>query len=324
MENKTNERTARRISVIFVVVIGCILCGMVACILALPYDSGVLMSTGLSGNNQYGGELATSNDYLFFARDGKIMRLDYNTNQTEAIYEGEADNLNPYDGWLYFVHEGTILRIGYYGGTPTRLGTHSNVKSMTVNGLWLYYLTDDGVIHKIRSDGEKQSDLTDGSIRYDGFESANRILLATDGKQIYRMKTDGTDCTVLVKGSNITRMLYTLDNLYYCDNGVVKEMKSVEAGQDDGTQYQELQADVFTYNVNSENRGVLYYVKGNELRAYLLESYEHEEAEDKLLTTAEDVTDLYSVDSDLYYHNSQGDLFMVRINDAECTVEPVK
>lgn len=321
MEQNHNEKAARKLSIVFVVFVVAITVGILGSIFLAPYDTGILIGSSLSGNNQYGGELTVTNDYLFYLQEGTIMRQQRGGEELEKVYEGNVSYLNPFDGWLYFLQDGKIMRTTYYGGLVTQLGTADNIQMMSVNGLWIYYLTEEGKLFKLRADGEQLFALTDGSVKFTTFEAANRIILATDGKDIYRMKMDGTGLTKYREGTNITRMLYTLDNLYYCDNGKVIQVKSVQAMQDDGTTYGGLDAEIFTYNINSENRGCLYYVKGDELRVRRLQTIKHPKEEDALLTKVTDIVDLYSVDGDLYFHNKAGNLFFVRINDAETTVE---
>ncbi len=324
MEINKNEKPARRLSIAFVVFVAVITVGILGAILVVPYDTGILIGSSLSGNNQYGGELTVTNDYMFYVQGNQIMRAQRGGDELISVYEGEVSYLNPFDGFLYFVQNGKIMRTTYYGELATQMGTATNVKMMSVNGMWIYYLTHDGDLFKLRSDGEQLFALTENNdVKFTAFEAANRIVLATDGKIIYRMRMDGTECTVLAKGSNITRMVYTLDNLYYCDNGEILQVKSVEAGQSDGTTYGGVTAQIFTYNVNSENRGCIYYWNNGELRVRKLQTIEHKTEEDLLLTKVNDITDLYSVDGDLYFHDKAGSLFFVRINEAETTVEPV-
>ena len=323
MKQNHNEKAARRLSIIFVAFVVAITVGILGSIFLAPYDTGILIGASLSGNNQYGGELTVTNDYLFYLQGNTVMRQQRGGEELEKVYEGDVSYLNPFDGWLYFLQDGKIMRTTYYGGLVTQLGQADNIQMMSVNGLWIYYLTDEGKLFKLRADGEQLFPLTDGSVKFTSFESANRIILATDGKDIYRMKMDGTELSKYKKGTNITRMLYTLDNLYYCDNGKVVQVKSVQAMQDDGCKFSELNAEIFTYNINAENRGCVYYVKGDELRVRKLQTIKHKEEEDVLLTKVTDIADLYSVDGDLYYHDTKGNLFFVRINDAETTVEPL-
>ena len=318
------EKAARRLSIIFVTFVVLITLGILGTILVAPYDSGITMGSSLSGNNQYGGALTVTNDYMFYVQENKIMRAQRAGDELISVYEGDVSYLNPFDGFLYFVENGKILRIGYYGGTPVQMGTAQNVTMMSVNGMWIYYLTQTGEIHKLRSDGKQHFQLTDGSIKFTAFEAANRIVVATDGTNIYRMRMDGTECALLCKGTNITRMLYTLNNLYYCDNGEILQVKSVEAHQDDGTTYQGVTANIFTYNTNSEKRGCIYYWNNGELRVRKLQTIEHKEEEDLLITDQiTDLVDLYSVDGDLYYHTAAGDLYFAKINDAGCEIKPV-
>ncbi len=314
---------ARTLSLVFVVIVAVIVIGMVVGILSTPYDSGVLVGASLSGNNQYGGKLTASNDYLFYVQEGKVIQHNRESAQTKVIYEGNVTHLNPYDGWLYFVENGTIWRIAYYGGGKVQMGTADKVTFMSVNGLWIYYLQQDGRIGKMRTDGKEQRLITDGNIRFTAFESANRIIVATDGVKLYRMKTDGTACSVLSDGTRISRMIYTLDRLFYCDDGQVKQIKSVEAGQDDGTTYGGLTATVFTYDVDSENRGQIYYLKDGQLWVKKLQSPQrgHEKEEDYYLAHVPDAVDLYSVDSDVFYHNAEGKLHRVYISRSEETYQ---
>ncbi len=321
MEINQNEKPARKLAIVFVAFVLAVTVGVLGAIVLSPYDTGILSGASLSGNNQYGGELTVTNDYLFYLQKGAIMRQQRGGEELETVYQGNVSYLNPFDGWLYFLQNGCIYRTTYYGGMVTQMGTAQNVKSMSVNGLWIYYLTQNGELFKMRTDGEQLFQLSNGSVKFTAFEAANRIILATDGKNIYRMKMDGTACSVLREGKNITRMLYTLDNLFYCDNGEVLQVKSVEANQNDGTTYGGITADIFTYNINAENRGCVYYVKGEELRVRKLQSIQHAQEEDVFLTKVPDITDLYSVDGDLYYHDKAGNLFFVRINEAETTVE---
>ncbi len=316
---QNNQKKATLLSVVFISLMVLIVAGMLLAIALTPYDSGILAGASLSGNNQYGGTLAYSNDYVFYVVGEQIMRHAPEEQQTQSIYTGtgKLSHLNPFDGWLYFVENGTIKRIAYYGDQPTVIGSAQNVTAMSVNGLWIYYCDTDGILHKIRTDGEKYARLTDGSIPFTTFESANRIILATDGKNIYRMKTDGADCKVLVEGIDISFMLYTLDNLYYADNGVVKQLKSVEARQDDGTSYTEIAVDLFNYNTDSEHRGQLFYLKDGQLKVRKLQTIQHAKEEERPLCTLTDVQDLYAVGGDIYYHDKAGQLYLVRINDSE-------
>jgi hypothetical protein len=325
MDTKQKELRARTISLAFVISIGLILAAILLVVFATPYDSGVLSGASLSGNNQYGGLVTASRDYLFYVQDDCIMRSSLVEEEpAQKIYDGNATCLNPYDGWLYFLQEGKIMRIAYYGGGSMQIGTVDNVKQMSVNGLWIYFLDENGRLGKVRSDGEAQRLFSDESVAFTAFESANRIVLATDGKDIYSMKTDGSQLQRLVEGKAISRMIYTLDSLYYCDEGQIKEIRSVEAGRDDGTSYGGVSAEIFNYNTDSRGRGQIFYVANGQLRVRKLESVENETEEDVLLCKAQGLVDLYSIGSDLYYHNTKGQLFQVRINDAECTVEPVK
>ena len=316
---QNNHNKALKLSVIFVVLIAVIIGGMLLIIGTAPYDSGILAGATLSGNNQYGGTLAHTNDYMFYVVNHQILQYDEEAEQTKVIYNGNASisHLNPFDGWLYFVEQGNIYRIAYYGGAKEPFVETGSVKMMSVNGLWIYYCDQNGIISKIRTDQKGQKSLTDGTVKFTAFEAANRIILATDGKNIYRMKTDGTDCNVLVKGSNISFMLYTLDDLYYADNGTVKRIKSVEAKQNDGTVFTEVAADLFNYNIDSENRGQLFFMKDGQLTVRKLQTIKHKKDEERALATLTDVTDLYSVGTDIYYHNKAGQLYLVRINDSE-------
>ncbi len=322
-KQQRNYTKARRISLVFVVIIGAILIAMLYGILSTPYDSGLLIGTALSGNNQYGGKVVASNDYLFYVHEGKVIQQSKDSGDKKIIYEGDVSYLNPYDGWLYFVEEGAIWRIAYYGGQKVQIGTADKVSLMSVNGLWVYYLQQDGTIGKVRSDGQEQRAITDGSIAFTAFESANRILLATDGKNIYQMKTDGADCKVLVKGSNITRMLYTLDNLFYCDNGQIKLIKSVEAGQDDGTTFDGVSAEIFTYDVDHNGRDQLIYVKDGQLKVRKLRTIIHPDEEEYILAHVSDIADLYYINDsrnpnmDLYYHDTAGKLYHMYISEVE-------
>lgn len=324
MEINKNEKPARRLAICFVIFVAVVIVGILGTILAVPYDTGILIGSSLSGNNQYGGELTVTNDYMFYVQEGTVVRTQRGGEETLTVYQGEVSYLNPFDGFLYFVQNGKIMRTTYNGTFPIQMGSADNVKMMSVNGSWIYYLTNTGDLFKLRTDGEKCFALTEkNDVKFTAFEAANRIVLATDGKNMYRMRMDGTECTVIAKGTNITRMVYTLDNLYYCDNGDVLQIKSVEAKQSDGTSYGGVKAPIFTYNVDSENRGCIYYWNNGELRVRKLQTIQHNKEEDMLLTKVQDLTDLYSVDGDLYFHDTAGSLFFVKVNQAGTTVEPV-
>lgn len=312
-----NYNKARGISLVFVAIVAIVIACMVVGILSQPYDSGILIGTSLSGNNQYGGTVTAGNDYLFYVQNGGIVQEERDGDGVKTIYEGDVSYLNPYDGWLYFVEDGAIWRIAYYGGGKTQMGNVQNVTMMSVNGLWIYYLQQDGNIGKLQTNGQGQRLITDGKVKFTAFESANRIVVATDGKAIYRMRTDGTDLQTVAQGENITRMLYTLDNLVYCDNGQIHMIKSVEAGQDDGVKFDGLQAEVFTYDVDSENRGQIFYMKDDQLWVKKLRTPQkgHEEEKDIFLANAKHVTDLYSVASDVFYHTTSGELVRVYVSE---------
>ncbi len=317
-----NEASARRISYAFLAVAAVIIAALLFGILAEPYDSGVLSGSNLSGNNQYGGTLCATNDYLFFVTGGALVREERATGKREEVMQGDLRCLNPYDGWLYYLCDGGIYRVGYFGGQPLALGPERGVTSMSVNGLWLYYLQN-GSLYKVRTDGRHRSRLTGDNVTVTAFEAANRLVVYTDGRTLYRMRTDGSDVAVLAEGGSISRMLYTLDDVFYCDGGEVKRLASVEAGRREAAEFSPLAATVFTYDVNARGRGQLYYLKGDELWLRQLRSVEDAAEEERLLLRGVQAVDLYSAAGRLFYHTGQGELFEVTVGSKEATVTPV-
>ena len=242
------QKPARLPALVFVALVALIGLGMLWAIVSTPYDSGVLAGAALSGNNQYGGAVTATNDYLFYVADGGIQRVDRGTGERQTVYTGPASYLNAYDGWLYFV---------------------------------------------------------------------------ADGRNLYRMKTDGADRQVLAKGP-VERMLYTLDDVYYAAGGAVNRLQSVEAGRPDGTSFSPLQADLFTFTTTQKGRGMVYYYANGALRLRLLQSVEDPLEEESEVLAMERPLDLYVIGTDVLFHTADGTLMQVDTTASHPAARPME
>ena len=317
------QKPARLPALVFVALVALIGLGMLWAIVSTPYDSGVLAGAALSGNNQYGGAVTATNDYLFYVADGGIQRVDRGTGERQTVYTGPASYLNAYDGWLYFVADGRIVRMAYYGGLGSFVGACDSVSMLSVNGLWLYYTDGAGALYKVRADGRQTTCLTGPDVTVKAFEAANRIVVFTDGKTLYRMKTDGADRQVLAEGP-VERMLYTLDDVYYAAGGAVNRLQSVEAGRPDGTSFSPLQADLFTFTTTQKGRGMVYYYANGALRLRLLQSGEDPLEEESTVLAVDRPRDLYVIGTDLLFHTADGTLMRVDTTVSHPSAQPME
>lgn len=310
-------------AIVFSAIVILVCGGIIAAMLLLPYDPGTLSPASLSSNLNYGGTVSYTDDYIFLRdSDGNLGRITIEDGSFEVIYTGDVHYINPLDGWVYFVDGGRIMRTAYYGMLDEQIAEVSDCAAMSVNGSWIYYTDTAGRLFKIRNDGKKQSKLSADSARITSFTADNRVVVYQDDEGLHKISTDGKDRQTLAAGE-IGHFCYTLDDIYYEASGVIQKIPSVVSGVDVGLAYTPVQGKIFCYNTNASGRSQIFYWDGETLHRTLLESESERSEEDEVLCTVSDMTDLYSIDGSLYFHDSQNRLFCVTVNGSDSSVKEV-
>ncbi len=307
----------------FIAVLILIFGGIVGVMFKIPYDSGTLAPANLSGNLNYGGDVCATDDYVFVrTADGNLGRILNEDKSFSVIYEGDVSYLNALDGWIYFIDGGKIMRTAFYGTISEQVCAAENVEAMSLNGSWIYYKTSEGALNKIRTDGQKYSNLvSEGVIDY---TSDNRIVVYSTDSGLFKISSDGKNLTTLVSGK-IGHFCYTLDDLYYEKDGIIHKIPSVVSGMDVGLEYTDTEGKIFFYNTSSENRGQLVYINNSGMLCRkLLQSERSRAEENETLCELPDAVDLYSVNGEIYYHDSMDKLYNIVINGSDTKPVEVK
>lgn len=178
---------------------------VVSCFPAAPAAAaaGTKVKEGNSENNLVnGGKAVKSGNWIYFSNRGTIYKIYKDGTKKTKIYERKNVtgfyNLNVYDGYLYCIlddYGGTdacscqMMKITLDGKKVKRLG---KAHSLYVRNGWIYYLN-------VKTQAEN-----------------NMIFDQVTG--IYKMKTDGTKKTCLVKDSNIRQCITDGRYIFYNQN----------------------------------------------------------------------------------------------------------
>ncbi len=309
MSMDTNKK-AKITALTFIAIIVLLIAGIIIPVFVLPYDSGILSSANLMGNLNFGGKIAETTDYIFKVEGNKIIRTDKSTMENPlTIYEsktGKPEFLNPFDGWVWFIDNGKIFRIAYYGQVMQEFTTPNGASKMSVNGSWIYFVDSaDNKVYKIRDNGKNFKPVTGMAVK--SYACDNRKILFLDlQNNLHVADTDGSDDKIL--DTNVSLFTYTLDELFYIKNGEILHVPSLVAGYDAGLTYTSVKADVFNYTTNkADGRGRLFFVKDNTLFVKQLATENNNmEQVATLDNKAGKVDTIYCVDGMIYYGTKDG------------------
>ncbi len=304
MSMDTNKK-AKITAIAFITVIVLLVAGIIIPVFVLPYDSGILSSANLMGNLNFGGEIAETTDYIFKVEGNKIIRTDKNTMENPlTIYESKAGTptyLNPFDGWIWFIDNGSIYKLAYYGQVMQEFTTPNGASKMSVNGSWIYFVDSaDNKVYKIRDNGKNLKPVTNMAVK--SYACDNRKILFLDLKNnLHLANTDGSDDSIL--DTNVSLFTYTLDELFYLKNGEILHIPTLVAKYNAGLTYTPVKADVFNYTTNkTDGRGRLFFAKDDILYCKQLANENNNVEQTAILDeNAGKVDIIYCVNGKVYY-----------------------
>ena len=304
MSMDTNKK-AKITAIAFISIIVLLVAGIIVSVFVLPYDSGILSSANLAGNLNFSGQMCETTDYIFKVEDKKIVRYEKNTKADSlVIYEcenGEPTYLSPFDGWIWFIDNGNINRLAYYGQVMQKLITPNGATQMSVNGSWIYFVdAKDNKVYKIRDNGKNLKPVTNVPVL--SYSCDNRKILFLDlENNLHCANTDGSGDEVL--DTDVSLFTYTLDELYYLKNGEILHIPTLVANYDAGLTYTPVKADVFNFTTNkSDGRGRLFFAKDDVLYCKQLATENNNMEQTATLDEKAGKVDIiYCIDGKVYY-----------------------
>lgn len=326
------NKKAKITALAFILVTILIVAGIVIPVFVLPYDSGILSSANLMGNLNFEGQMCETTDYIFKVEGNKIIRTDKDTTEnTLTIYEsksGVPTCLNPFDGWIWFVDNGSIYKLAYYGQLMQEFTTPNGVSKMSLNGSWVYFVDKkDQKVYKIRDNGKNLKPVTDVAVKSYAADNRKIVFLDTQNN-LHVANTDGSGDEIL--DTNVSLFTYTLDELFYLKNGEILLISTLVANYDAGLVYTPVKADVFNYTTNkSDGRGRLFFAKDNVLYCKQLATENNNTEQTATLDeNAGEVDIIYCVDGKVYYGTKENlkeidaDEFLEEWNNTDTTATP--
>lgn len=181
------------------------------------------------GNTVNGSRVTFERDWIYYINikdRGNIYKMKTNGSEKTLVYDNYTSNLNLMEGWLYFSSYDengffkNIYKMKTDGSERIKLSEDSP-SYMNVVGDWIFYsnINDGDKIYKMKTDGSCRTrinyDPSWNLIVFDGW------IYYVSGNLLCKVKTDGSQKTVLLDEVHRIRALYVIDEwLYYLGDGV--------------------------------------------------------------------------------------------------------
>ncbi|MGO5093901.1 leucine-rich repeat domain-containing protein [Clostridium sp. LCP25S3_F10] len=196
--------------------------------LTLRVNGDIAYGMGNSSSNILnGGFIIKDNEYIYYINkesgNSKIYRNKINGAEDKLLSSNEAEFLNIYGEYIYYVSNGNIYRIKK-DGSDEKLIKEASASFMTVCNDFIYYFDKSKIgIYKVKIDGTSYSSvISGGKWRLDSqFIISGEWIYYTnyeDKSSIYKIKIDGTGKEKL---NNIpcSQMSIIGSSIYYISNG---------------------------------------------------------------------------------------------------------
>ncbi len=291
-------------------------------ILLRPYDDGTLTPFNSSANLMMSGRAAATSAYEFYVLPGDgLYRYTVSDGTSDKIADGDVSCINPADGEIFYISQGRIIAGDYLGLAKRTLAEEYTVKHMSVNGYWVYFSDENGALYKMRRNGSDLRNISPEGLKVGRFSADNRRVLFLSDGNLYCIKSDGKFVGKIA--DNVGLFNYTSDNLFYSQNGTVKQIYQY-AGEFDTSLYPEynpINAEIFNYCFNAEGNGVIYYMSGDSLcaRTLYVKVYKSDDIPEADYTVAEQlpgVTELYRTGYHLYAYSSSGEVWRITADES--------
>lgn len=224
--------------------------------------------------------------------------------KNQKIHTGEVNNLNVVGDLVYFNEYGSLLggisKVKADGTSYTKIVNDSAIY-MFVVGEWIYYLKRvkkgffssdfDLYLCKVRTDGTNKTQLT--KMGYD-FAVWDDHIYYLKGKDVVRMRNDGTECITFIKGSSddyLSKLYISDGSLYLYKNFSEIYRYNLSTGE----QFLVLKDASHHINV-SDNR--IYYIDNHNKSLYRVSK---DGKKRKLLDSLGEISGMHVVGNELIY-----------------------
>ena len=117
-------------------------------------------------SNHYVDYINVSGDWIYYYRSnerGGIYRIRTDGKRRTKLYDSGAYDLNVVGDWIYFEGSGGIYKVGIDGKNAVKLVEGSYCRNINVADGWIYYIDGRfwGNIYRIRTDGTEKTVLVD-------------------------------------------------------------------------------------------------------------------------------------------------------------------
>lgn len=174
-----------------------------------------------SGNIINRGLFAEDDSYIYYddvSNDHKLYRRNKNSANKVKLSDDEANNINVYNGFIYYTNEtdgGKIYKMKIDGTGNTKLSDDSRSSNVSVVDGFIYYTNKNGGIYKLKIDGSEK-----GKITYDVAQFINvsddfiYYRNGSDNGAIYKISINGEHMTKL-NDDNATMVVVSGNFIYY-------------------------------------------------------------------------------------------------------------
>ena len=223
------------------------------------------------GNLDQGGFVVREGDWLYmkdkYTDDIRKVKIDGSKSKVLSVPgDCSPDYYNIVDGWIYYTKVNMETQKSYIckqrtsGGKEIKLcseyafGSPSGNGALYVYDNWIYYILFkgwDGYIYRMKTDGTKKTAIVKIPNALMSFCIDGKWLYYIDLEQgLYKVKLDGTSKMCLKKGINFQKCNVDGDWVYYLADDHVYKMKK------DGSNHKKFLSNADDFNINN---GWVYY-----------------------------------------------------------------
>ncbi len=210
-ENKNIYKIAAWVlTVLLTVAIG----GMCFYIFTGPYDPGTLEVSGSCANLSQNGRVNDINGgATYFAEGDAMYCIDLNGKKTIVLDAKDISHINPEKNYIYYISENQIYSI-YNKVSITKL-TDKKATAMSVNGGWIYFVDENGVMNKMSTDGKTSRVLSAVTVT-GSFAVDNGMIYFANGNTLYSIRANGLESTKKVLADDAQGMFsYYKNAIFY-------------------------------------------------------------------------------------------------------------
>ncbi len=178
-----------------------------------------------SGNISNSGYAAPAGEWSYVSLDNSgLYKIKNDDSQRIKLLEPTVSCLNIYGDWIYYVNDyyaseeekQRLYRVKADGSSKTKLLT-DKISYLSLWGEWLYYIneSDNNRPYKMRVDGKGKKKLSNDKISGMIVEDGWIYYQKTSDKNLYKMRTGGTDVKILADDAATDSIMVKVENRIY-------------------------------------------------------------------------------------------------------------